>query len=215
MREHLTSIVAIDRQGAIGCQNRLPWSIKTDMSFFRTTTLGNNVIMGRKTYESIGACLKGRTNLVLSHNAVLFASTERCRVVNSIDETLAAALNCESGASFVVGGGATYSEFAPFVDQYLITLVDHEVTNADAFLAMDIREEYGAWACEEIGTYPAKPGHDEFPFRILRFSAPDALERAESRKALANRHLAKVPNQVSRGTARRRQGPSRQEAFSF
>lgn len=215
MREHLTSIVAIDRQGAIGCQNRLPWSIKSDMAFFRKTTMGNNVIMGRKTYESIGGCLKGRMNLVLSHNAILFQSTETCRLTNSIDESLAVASSLEAGGTFVVGGGATYSEFAQYVDQYLVTVVEHQTADADAFLSSEIREEYGSWPCEEVCCFPAEPGRDEFAFRIVRYTAPDAAERIEHRKAIANRFLAKRLNQPSKSTYRRSPRPSGQEAFLF
>lgn len=215
MREHLTSIVAIDMQGAIGCNNRLPWSIKSDMAFFKKTTIGNTVIMGRKTYESIGGCLKGRTNLVLSHNAVLFPSTDTCRLVNSVDETLAKALSSSSEETFVIGGAATYSEFAPLVDRYLVTVVEHHASDADAFLADAIMDEFRAWPGEELGRFPAEPGRDEFPFRIIRYSAPDAAERAEQRKAIANRHLNKLLNQSTRSSYRRPPKQSNQEVFSF
>jgi dihydrofolate reductase len=195
MHQHLTSIVAIDAQGAIGCKNRLPWSIKSDMAFFRATTLHNAVIMGRRTYESIGGCLRDRKNLVLSHSAVLFESTENCKLVNSVDEALAAASRVSDGETFVIGGAATYSEFAPYVDSYLVTVVEHHVEDADAFLEQDILAEFGSWPSEEIGRYPATPGRDQFAFRILRYSAPDAAERAEKREAIARSFLSKRKNQ--------------------
>lgn len=215
MYEHLTSIVAIDRQGAIGCKNRLPWSIKSDLAFFKRTTLNNIVIMGRKTYESIGGCLKGRTNLVLSHNTILFDSTETCKLVNSVDETLSETLSSKGKEVFVIGGAATYLEFAPLVDQYLVTIVDHHASDADAFLSDVIRNEFASWPAEQIGEFPAEPGRDEFAFRIIRYSAPDAAERAEQRKAIANRILSKRLNQSSKSAYRRPPRESSQEAFSF
>ncbi|MCK9540925.1 MAG: dihydrofolate reductase [Novosphingobium sp.] len=216
MHQNLTSIVAIDRHGAIGCQNRLPWSIKSDMAFFRRTTMGHTVIMGRKTHDSIGGCLKGRTNLVLSHNAVLFPSTEACRLVNSVAETLAVAdaVNCTE--TFVIGGAATYAEFAPFVDRYLVTMVSHDAPDADAFLSQQIRAEYSQWTASQIAEFPAKPGQDEFAFRIMSFVAPDADERREMRKAIANQFLAKRPNQANKTPKRRGSfDTSSQIAFSF
>jgi dihydrofolate reductase len=175
--------MAIDRHGAIGCQNRLPWSIKTDMSFFRHTTLGKTVIMGRKTFESIGGCLKGRTNLILSHNDVLFASTESCRLTLSVDEALAFIESRSIQEAYVVGGAATYLELAPFVDRYLVT-----------FVAREILEELKTWPNSELASHPADPGRDEFPFRIVEFVAPNAAERCEQRTALANQLLAKRLN---------------------
>lgn len=191
MLQHLTSIVAIDRHGAIGCKNRLPWTIKSDLSFFRRTTLGNTVIMGRKTYDSIGGCLKGRTNLVLSHNSVLFRPSESCRLVNSVSETLAAAFSLNEDNTYIIGGAATYTEFAPLVDRYLVTVVEHVAPDADAFLSDEIMQEYSAWPCEEIASFPAEEGRDEFPFRIISYSAPDGRERSEARKALAHQYLSK------------------------
>jgi dihydrofolate reductase len=216
MRNHLTSIVAIDRRGAIGCKNRLPWSIKSDMAFFRKTTMGNAVIMGRKTYDSIGGCLKGRQNLVLSHSATLFPSTETCRLVNSVDESLAIGLKMGENESFVIGGAATYLEYAPLVDRYLVTMVDHEAEDADAFLATDIMNEFQSWKGEEIAYFPAEAGRDEFAFRILSFSAPDSHERLETRKALGNQFLSKALSQTKRSAGGSKLGqPALQSAFLF
>lgn len=213
MPDRLTSIVAIDRNGAIGCQNRLPWSIKSDLRFFKKTTLDHSIIMGRKTFESIGGPLKGRRNLVLSHNAVLFSSTPECALVLSVAETLAVSQGSET---FVIGGAATYSAFAPLVDRYIVSIVDHVAHGADAFLADEIRDEFSAWPTRELGSFPAQAGLDEFGFRILEFLAPDAVERNEHRKAIANQYLAKrlnsVPPRVRNRSIKDRVG---QSAFAF
>lgn len=216
MRHHLTSIVAIDRNGAIGCKNELPWTIKSDMAFFKRTTMGNVVIMGRKTYESIGGPLKGRQNLVLSHNTLLFEPREGCDLVNSVDEALAVALIAKCKNAFVIGGAATYSEFAPFVDRYLVTFVDHVAPGGDAFLAPSIREMLSEWDAREIAAQPPVPGQDEFGFRIVEFSAPDAEERQQERAAIADRFLEKRLNQKPRkGGSRSARETATQTAFLF
>ncbi|MBU3992210.1 MAG: dihydrofolate reductase [Alphaproteobacteria bacterium] len=216
MFQHLTSIVAIDRHGAIGCKNRLPWSIKSDMAFFRKSTMGKSIIMGRKTYESIGGCLKGRHNLVLSHNSRVFESSETCRLVNSVKEALAAATQQGGAETFVIGGATTYSEFAPYVDRYLVTIVDHSAADADAFLDEHVVSEFNRWQAHEIARFPAVSGQDEFAFKIVEFSAPDAHERVEMRKALANRFLEKHLNQVhAKGRSKATKDKSAQAAYSF
>lgn len=215
MLQHLTSIVAIDRLGAIGCRNQLPWTIKSDMAFFRQTTMGHTVVMGRKTFESIGSCLKGRTNLVLSHNTVLFSSTDSCRLVNSVEETLAGALSLGED-TYIIGGAATYTEFASLVDRYLITIVEHAAPDADAFLSQAIRDEFEGWPSEEIASHEAEPGRDDFPFRIMSYVAPDALERRELRKAQAHQYMTKRLNNPARKTTPpRKTKVSSQAAFSF
>jgi dihydrofolate reductase len=178
--------------------------------------MGNAVIMGRRTYESIGGCLKGRHNLVLSHSYDLFASTETCRLVNSVNEALAATMAAGGDETFVIGGAATYLEFAPLVDRYLVTIVDHLAAGADAFLAKSIRDEFDGWACEELGDFPAVTGKDEFAFRIVALSAPDAVERRAVRQAMAERYLEKRLNVVgSKSKQKRSLHRTTQTAFSF
>ena len=216
MHDHLTSIVAIDRRGAIGCKNRLPWSIKSDMAFFRKTTMANTVIMGRKTYDSIGGGLNGRRNLVLSRNFDLFTSSDTCRLVNSVDEALANAAAAGGGETFVIGGAATYLEFSGLVDRYLVTMVDHLAADADTFLDDTILAEIDGWAREEVIAFPATAGRDEFAFRIVALTAPDAAVRRELRQARAEKHLGKRLNMAaSRPRPKRQALTSSQAAFSF
>jgi dihydrofolate reductase len=181
MRQHLTSIVAIDRQGAIGCDNRLPWALKTDMAFFRKTTMQQAVIMGRKTYDSIGGCLKGRRNVILSRKAELYSSSEDCRFVPTKAYSLLAAMESGAEEAFVIGGAATYLEFADLVDRYIITFVDHDAELADAYFSNSILTEIEGWKSEEIGVFPACEGRDQFSFRIRSFDAPNVSQRHEMR----------------------------------
>lgn len=203
----LTAIVALDRNGAIGCQNRLPWAIKSDMAFFRRTTMGHIVVMGRKTHASIGGCLKGRQNIILSHSAELFPTTENCNFVSAVSEALALVQSSAATEAFVVGGANTYEQFAEFVDRYLVTFVDHEAEDADAFLSSNVREAFSSWKTEELGCFPAVEGQDQFAFKIFSFTAPDIAyrqadrlslaetgERRFSQQRLATERRCKVPN---------------------
>lgn len=215
MVARLTSIVAIDRNGAIGCRNELPWKLKSDMAFFRTTTMGNTVIMGRKTYDSIGSPLPGRKNVVLSHNWQLFDSTADCQLANSIPECLAQAQLNRSREAYVIGGAATYREFASLVDRYLITVVDYEVPDADAFLSQEILDEVAGWDTQPLDSVCSSPDRDQYAFRVFEALAPDTEERADERQ----RMLAKVLIEKQKAAVKGR-GPAsdilhRQSAFAF
>lgn len=214
--KRLTSIVAIDSDGAIGCRNELPWKLKTDMTFFRTNTVGNAVIMGRKTYDSIGGCLPKRKNVVLSHNNVLFEGTPDCQLALSIPESLFLASRAKCDEIFVVGGGLTYSQFAPLVDRYLITIVDHKVSNADAFLVEDILTAIQKWGPQKLSQIAASDGVDEYPFSIYEVNAPDLgarrTQRAELIKGFSASIFRKKPKRNRTGNSAN--GLS-QDAFAF
>ncbi len=165
--KQLTSIVALNEDGAIGCQNQLPWRLKTDLKFFRSQTLGNVVIMGRKTFESIGKPLPGRHNIVLSHNNVLFAQDENSEVATSIDEALAKAGKFKRSGIFVVGGASTYEQFAPFVDRYLFTRVCKIIPHADAFFDEGMIGDVNEWDLHLLPGIQPVPGLDEADFAVI------------------------------------------------
>jgi dihydrofolate reductase len=204
--ESLTSIVAVNQDGAIGCQNQLPWRLKTDLKFFRQQTSGNTVIMGRKTYDSIGGCLPNRTNIVLSHNSVLFESSPTCQLSLSIAEAIFSAAKLQSSAVFVVGGASTYAQFAPYVDRYLITVVDKKIADADAFLSEDIFGDINNWDKRSLAVYPATPGVDEASFEIFEWTARDAEQRRAARAALLADFKSKALIARRRTTAKRAVG---------
>lgn len=212
--KRLTSIVAIDRHGAIGCQNELPWKLKTDMAFFKTCTIGNAVIMGRKTYDSIGCCLPKRTNIVLSHNNILFNGTPQCQLAMSIQESLYQASSTACEEVFVVGGALTYSQFAPLVDRYLVTIVDYEVPGADAFLDESILASIQAWGPTKLSDTSAQEGIDEYAFSIYEVPAPDAEQRSAERTALIEQYAEQLKRPKRRKPTKRGEGFS-QDAFAF
>ena len=105
----LSIIVAIARNGIIGSGNSLIWHISEDLRRFKAITSGHPVVMGRKTFESIGRALPGRTNVVITRQSSFLA--EGCTVVHSLEEALA--LFPESEEVFVIGGGEIYAQALP------------------------------------------------------------------------------------------------------
>jgi dihydrofolate reductase len=154
------------------------------MAFFREQTIGNSVIMGRKTFDSLGGKpLPKRNNIVLSHNATLIPPESSCRLALSVDETLYVTSKLDDDEVFVIGGAQTYNQFDELVDRYLVTVVDHQVPNADAFLSQQVLESMRNWKRREIGNYDAIEGQDEFAFSIFEVEAPNIDERQELRRS--------------------------------
>ena len=115
----LSLIVAMAANHVIGHDNRLPWHLPADLEHFRATTLGKPVLMGRRTWESIGRPLPGRTNIVITRNADYAAAG--CVVVHSLDEALSAA--GDAGEVMVIGGAELYRQALPQADTIYLTLV--------------------------------------------------------------------------------------------
>ncbi len=129
-------IAAIGKNRELGRDNTLMWNLPGDMRFFRTTTSGSTVIMGRKTYESIGRPLPKRENIVISRNTEL--KIERVRIVSSLDEAIAAA----NGDAFVIGGASIYAAALPIADELILTEIDMTYPDADVFFPEFDKEEY-------------------------------------------------------------------------
>lgn len=121
----ISLIVAAARNGVIGRGGRLPWHLPEDMRRFRAHTLGHHVIMGRRTHESIGRPLPGRTNLVLSRDPRL--RIEGCTTVHSLEEALDLARNAGEEEAFVMGGRAVYEAALPHADRIHLTRVEADV----------------------------------------------------------------------------------------
>lgn len=122
----LIAIAAVARNRGIGLNNKLPWRIPEDFAFFKATTLGHALLMGRKTYESIGRPLPGRTTIVLSRSCFTAPG-----VLVAKDWSEAAQLVPEQKL-FLAGGAALYAEALPWCSELLLTHVDLE-PEADAF----------------------------------------------------------------------------------
>lgn len=139
-------IVAVDKNWAIGKNNRLMWSIPADMKFFRETTQGNIVIMGRKTLESFpqGQPLKNRVNIVISRNEDY--KVKGAIVVHSVEEAVEEAKKHE-GDSFVIGGESIYRAMLPYCDMAYVTKIDHAYDADTYFPSLD---EDPAWEMTKI-----------------------------------------------------------------
>lgn len=129
-------IAAIGKNRELGKDNSLMWNLPGDMRFFRTTTQGSAVIMGRKTYESIGRPLPKRENIVISRNPEL--KIEGVKVVTSLDEAISAA----NGDAYIIGGASIYAAALPIADELVLTEIDMDYPGADVYFPEFDRELY-------------------------------------------------------------------------
>lgn len=134
-------IVAVDKNWAIGKNNKLMWSIPADMKFFRETTQGNVIIMGRKTLESFpqGQPLKNRVNIVITKNKDYKA--KGAIVVHSVEEAVREAKKQE-GDIFVIGGESIYCAMLSYCDTAYITKIDHAYDADTYFPNLDADKEW-------------------------------------------------------------------------
>ena len=151
-------IVARSRNHVIGRDNQMPWKISADLQFFKKVTMGHPVIMGRKTWESIGRPLPGRRNIVVSRNADL--KLTGAEVVNSLDAALAT-LN-EFPRVFVIGGEQLFTQAFPMADRLYITEIDIDVDGGDTFFEVPNPEQW-----KEIERTPASENEITFNFITL------------------------------------------------
>ena len=154
----ISMIVARSRNHVIGRDNQMPWKISADLQFFKKVTMGHPVIMGRKTWESIGRPLPGRRNIVVSRNADL--KLTGAEVVNSLDAALAT-LN-EFPRVFVIGGEQLFTQAFPKADRLYITEIDIDVDGGDTFFAVPNESEW-----KEVERTPASEGKITFNFITL------------------------------------------------
>lgn len=127
----LTSlIVAASANHAIGKDNQLLWHLPNDMKFFKNTTWGMPVVMGRKTFESLGKPLTGRTNIVITRNKEWFC--EGVQSVSSFEEALIVAADADAKEAFIIGGGEIYQQAFAQVHRIYMTRI-HAVVEGDTF----------------------------------------------------------------------------------
>lgn len=132
-------IAALDRAGAIGKGNALPWHLPDDLRRFKALTLGTPVLMGRRTAEAIGRALPGRENLVLTRSGRV--PVDGMRAVASLEQAIDAARGAGATTLSVIGGGEVYALALPHADAMALTHVDTVVDGADAFFpAFDAAE---------------------------------------------------------------------------
>jgi dihydrofolate reductase len=154
----ISMIVARSRNHVIGRDNQMPWKISADLQFFKRVTMGHPVIMGRKTWESIGRPLPGRRNIVVSRNKEL--TLNGAEVAGSLDEALAR-LN-DSPRVFVIGGEQLFKQGFPRADRLYLTEIDMDVEGGDTFFEIPDPSQW-----REVERTPGSEGNITFNFLTL------------------------------------------------
>jgi dihydrofolate reductase len=125
----LEFVVAVAENDVIGRDNGLPWRLSADLRHFKALTLGHNVLMGRRTFESIGKALPGRRNIVLTRSADFPAAG--CMLVHTLDEARIAA--APDGPLMVIGGAEVFRLALPMAGRIHLTIVHTEIPDGDTF----------------------------------------------------------------------------------
>jgi dihydrofolate reductase len=130
----VSHIVAAGEKNEIGKQNKLLWYLPNDLKFFKNTTWGMPVIMGRKTYESIaGDPLPGRINIIVTQNTSFDPKNEKVRVADTIEKAIVMAAETDCKEVFIAGGGEIYKNSLPLTHRIYLTRVHHEFPEAEIF----------------------------------------------------------------------------------
>lgn len=133
-----TIIAAIGKNRELGKDNDLIWHLKGDMKFFRETTTGHSIIMGRKTLESLPKLLPNRHHIVLSSSDNFSSEIEHYKTLKELLESL----KDKNEEIFIIGGASIYKEFIDKVDKMYLTEIDAECKNADAYFPEFNKEEW-------------------------------------------------------------------------
>lgn len=154
-------IVAIARNNVIGCDGKLPWHLPSDLRHFKQTTMGYPLIMGRKTFDSVGRPLPGRDNIVLTRDTSL--ALPGCLVMHSLQE----AINyCrDQDKVFIIGGGDIFRLALPITDTVIITALERDVAGDVYFEPLD---------SDQFKAVEEQTCSEEEPYRIIRYERTQA-----------------------------------------
>lgn len=156
----VSAIVAHAHKRVIGVGKNLPWHLPSEMRHFMRTTKNHHVIMGRKTYMSMGRPLKHRVNIVVTRDPYFVASG--VLVVHSIEEALDIAKKNGEEEAFIIGGGQIYTSSIPFLDKLYLTEIDLQVPEGDIFFP---EVDFSNWKLmSEESYFPDEK--NPFPFAI-------------------------------------------------
>lgn len=158
----VTAIAAMSKNRVIGSNNGIPWYLQEDFRFFKRTTLNHHIIMGRKTFESIGKPLPKRTNIVVTNNPFFVASG--IITANSLENALSIAAENKETEAFIIGGGTIYEQSLPFLDKIYLTEVQTEISGDTFFPKLD----FNKWKATIIMSHK-KDNKNDFDFIIKEY----------------------------------------------
>ena len=158
----ITLVAAVAENGVIGRDGALPWRLSADLRRFREITTGHHVVMGRRTWESIGRPLPNRTNVVLSRDPFFRPDDEAVVVEPSIEDAIARARGAGETELFVIGGAEVYALALPLADRIRLTRVAARVDGDVRFPALDARD----WA-ESPPEHHAADDRNEHAFAFV------------------------------------------------
>jgi dihydrofolate reductase len=168
----ISAIVAASTNNVIGKDNRLLWHLPNDMKYFKNSTWGMPVVMGRKTYEALaGEPLPGRFNFVITRRKDWDPHNQKVKVLNTLASAIRAAEETDCKETFVIGGGQIYADAMPIVDKVYMTRV-HTVVEGDTwFPAIDEKE----WELKDNRDFPADDKHAfAYSFQVWERIPPTA-----------------------------------------
>jgi len=142
-------IVAVDHNLAIGKEGRLPWHYSADMKFFKQTTIGNAVVMGRRTWLTLKGPLRDRQNIVLSRDQNL-PSLDSLIVLRDVESVVNLVSN-QDVHLFVIGGAQVYKSFLPHIDRWIVTEVPLAVEGADTFMPANFLDGFEMYELRQLG----------------------------------------------------------------
>ena len=155
-------IAAMDNRRGIGIENRLPWRLSADLKRFRELTMGHHIIVGRKTFDSIGKPLPGRQMIVVTRDNEFQA--DGCDVCHSLPGALDFARSRGEEEVFIIGGAQIYEQALPLADRMYLTFVDAEIVADTFFPAFDPQD----WSERERIPHPADEKNQfSFSFSLL------------------------------------------------
>jgi len=144
----IIGIVAVDRNLAIGKGGQLPWHYSADMKFFKATTIGNAVVMGRRTWLTLKGPLKDRQNIVLSRSGDV-SNYDSVMVMKDVEAVLEFARTIDQHL-FVMGGAHVYESFLPYVERWVVTEVPLNVEGADTFMPANFLDGFELYEMRQL-----------------------------------------------------------------
>jgi dihydrofolate reductase len=156
----LSAIVAMASNRVIGVNNQLPWRLPADLARFKRLTMGHTLVMGRKTYESIGRPLPGRTTIVMTRQRDY--APQGVKVAHAVDEALALAQGDDE--VFIIGGAELFAQTMDRLDRLYLTLIEREFPGDTSFPEVDL----STWKLIEQEHHPA-PTPEALPYTFLTY----------------------------------------------